>query len=238
MPQFFVATAAEAVRFIDAVGFCLLFPVKGIALPSLYQAVARLRPGQAAKWDKYAELIWGWKDDLPRRGRAFYAKYFKSRGTFISVKLLAHFLSMRGSPTAATQHDEFYAQGKISPDALILWKALAEHGALPTLELRHACKMESKSGNARYKKAMLELQGLLAVVHFGAEQETAAWPSSRFELTARAFPNQAAAARKIAPADARRVLAEKYLQRHPRATRHDLQRLFGWRGDETPPLMP
>jgi hypothetical protein len=85
---------------------------------------------------------------------------------------------------------------------------------------------------------MLELQCLLAVVHFGAEQETAAWPSSRFELTARAFSKQAATARKIAPADARRVLAEKYLQRHPRATPRDLQRLFGWRGDETPPLMP
>jgi hypothetical protein len=154
------------------------------------------------------------------------------------VKLLPHFLAMRGSPTAADEHDEFYARGKISPDALIVWKALAEHGPLPTLELRHACKMESKSGNARYKKAMLELQCLLAVVHFGAEQETAAWPSSRFELTARAFSKQAATARKIAPADARRVLAEKYLQRHPRATPRDLQRLFGWRGDETPPLMP
>jgi len=31
----------DAVRFIDAVGFCLLFPVKNVALPSLYYAVAR-----------------------------------------------------------------------------------------------------------------------------------------------------------------------------------------------------
>ncbi|HWQ02921.1 MAG TPA: crosslink repair DNA glycosylase YcaQ family protein, partial [Candidatus Nitrosotenuis sp.] len=218
----------------DAVGFCLLFPVKQLALPSLYQAVARLRPGEKAKWDKHAELIWGWKDELPRRGRAFYAKYFKARGTFISLKLLPHFLSMRGSPTSADEHDEFYARGRISYDALVIWKTLAELGPLATLELRHACKMESKSGNAHYKKAMLELQCLLAVVHFGAEQETAAWPSSRFELTARAFPKQAAAARKISPADARRALATKYLEWHPGALPHDVQLLFGWTKEQVP----
>jgi hypothetical protein len=62
---------------------------------------------------------------------------------------------------------------------------------------------------------MQELQLLLAVVHFGAEQETAAWASGRFELTACAFPRQAAAARRITPETARAALAAKYRELVP-----------------------
>jgi len=228
-----VSTSAEAVRFIDAVGFCVLFPVKNVPLPSLYAAVAGLRPGQRAKWDKYAELVWAWKDELPRRRRAFYAKFFKTRGTFISLKLLPQFLAMRGSPLRADDYDRFYAKGRISQDARAVWEALAEHGAMPTLELRHACKMESTAGNKRYKKAMLELQCLLAAVHFGAEQETAAWPSARFDLTVRAFPGQAEAARNITSEAARARLAAKYMEWHPTSPPVALQRLFGWSKAET-----
>jgi hypothetical protein len=228
-----ITTPAEAVRFIDAVGYCVLFPVKNVPLPSLYQAAGRLRPGQKPKWDKYAQLIWDWKDDLPRRRQAFYAKFFKGRGTFISLKLLPYFLAMRGSPLAVEEHESFFEKGRISRDALLTWKTLARHGAMPTLELRHACKMETKAGNARYKKAMLELQCLLAVVHFGAEQETAAWPSARFDLTARAFARQAAAARSITLERARAVLAAKYRQWHPGAQPAVVQRLFGWTKAET-----
>jgi hypothetical protein len=220
-----VVTPADAVRFIDAAGYCLLFPIKRVPLPSLYYACARR---QAFKWDKYTEKIWGWKNELPRRRRAFYAKYFKMRGTFISLEMLLHFLASAGSPIAPDDFERFYAAGRISHDARTIWRTLAEHGPLPTLELRHACKMESKAGNARFKRAIQQLNCLLAITHFGAEQETAAWASNRFELTARAFPKQARAARRITPAKARAALAAKYREWHPEADWRVLARLFGW----------
>lgn len=223
-------TAADAVRFIDAMGFCLLFPIRRLPLPSLYHAAAR-RP--AVTWDRYAEMIWEWKDELPRKRRAFYAKYFKGRGTFLSLAMLPHFLAMRGSAADARDHDRFYSAGHISDAARTIWQVLERHGPLATLELRHTCRMESKAGNVRFKRAMLELQCLLAVVHFGAEQETAAWPSGRFELTARAFPRQVALARRIAPAAARAALASKYLEWHTRTDATTLRRLFGWTKEET-----
>ncbi|MBI3483908.1 MAG: hypothetical protein HY012_01980 [Acidobacteria bacterium] len=173
-------------------------------------------------------MIWNWKDELPHRRRAYYSKCLRGRGMFISLKLLPHFLSMRASAFSAGDHARFYAAGRISHDALVIWKALEEHGPLATLELRHACKMESKSGNARFKRAMLELQCHLVIVHFGAEQETAAWPSSRFELTCRAFPKQAAAARSTSPEAARATIARKYLDWHPAAPPATLARLFNW----------
>jgi hypothetical protein len=227
-----VRTPADAVRFLDAVGFCVLFPLTKIPLPSMYYAVARRDIHLGPGWDKYCELIWGWKDNLPLRRRAYYSKCLRGRGMFISLKLLPHFLASRASAASPGDYERFYSDGRISHDALVIWKALAEHGPLATLELRHACKMESKSGNARFKRAMLELQCHLVIVHFGAEQETAAWPSSRFELTCRAFPKQAAAARTLSPGAARAAVARKFFERRPAAPPAVLARLFGWSKSE------
>lgn len=220
-----VKTTADAVRFIDEAGFCMLFPVKNVPLPSLYYAVAKRQP---TGWGKYSQLIWKWKDDLPKKRRAFYGKYFKARGTFLSLKLLPHFLAMHGTALEPTEAEAFYKTGRISLDALDLWLALATHSPLPTLELRHACKMESQAGNKRFKRAMLELQGLLIVTHSGAAQETEAWASNCFDLVSRTFPKQLAQAREISKDDARLALAVKYCTLYPAASAVQIARLFGW----------
>jgi hypothetical protein len=227
-----VLTAAEAVKYIDATGYCMLFPVASVPLPSLSYPVTRRKPHDEMIWDKYAVMLWRWKDELPRRRRAYYAKYFRARGTFISLKFLPYFLAMREAAAAPGEHERFYAEGRIREDARVIWEALAEHGPLATLELRHACKMDTKAGNVRFKRAILDLQCLLVAVHFGAEQETAAWASGRYELTCRAFPKQTAAARRIPPGEARTSLAAKYIEWHANAEAAQLARLFGWTKDE------
>lgn len=227
-----VLTLAEATKYINATGYCMLFPVANVPLPSLYYAVARRNPHEKMVWDKYSVMVWRWKDELPRRRRAFYAKYFRGRGTFISLKHLPNFLAMREAAVAPGDHERFYADGRIREDARVIWQALEEHGPLATLELRNVCKMDSKPGNVRFKRAILELQCLLVAVHFGLEQETAAWASGRYELTCRAFPKETAAARDIPPEQARRALAGKFLEWHTGAPPAQLARLFGWTKDE------
>jgi hypothetical protein len=228
-----VTTLAEAGKYIDAAGFCMLFPVNHVPLPSLYTAVTRRNPSAGIVFDRHFEKLWRWKDELPRRRRAYYAKYFRGRGTLISLQQLPYFLAMREAATAPGDHARFYAAGRIRDDARVIWKALEEHGPLATLELRHLCRMETKAGNARFKRAMLDLQMLLVVVHFGSEQETGAWASGRFELTWRAFPKQTAAARNISPELARAKLAAKYLEWLPTAPPVQLARLFGWSKRDT-----
>jgi len=229
-----LVTAADAVQFIDAVGYSLLFPIKGLPLPSLCYACARR---ECTSWDQYCLRIWKWKDELGRQRRAFYAKYFKGRGTFISVNLLPHFLAMEGSAYGAEDFDRAYAGGRITADARAVWAALAEYGPLASLELRHACKFETQAGNRRFKKAVLQLSRLLLVVHFGTEQETEAWASSRLELTARAFPEAVARARKTDAAEARHVLAAKYVEWHPQTDSRTVARLFGWSKTEVTTAM-
>lgn len=220
-----VKTAADAARFIDRVGFCLLFPVKNVPLPSLYFTMGRRWPPE---WDDDAKKLWGWKDELPKKRRAFYGKYFKGRGTFLSIKLLPHFLAMHETAVLPEQADAVYAAGRISRDAHEIWQALAKHGPLATLELRHACKMETQAGNKRFKRAIFELQRVLIVTHSGAEQETDAWASNRFDLVSRAFPQQCRAAAGISPDGARKVLAARYRTLYSGAPPILVARLFGW----------
>jgi hypothetical protein len=222
-----VRTAANAVQFIDRAGFCVLFPLKGVELPSLFYAAAHRMPIPHT-WDKYCQLVWKLKDELPLRRHAFYAKYFKGRGSFLSLAMLPNFLALEESAADLHDHEKLYSAGRITHDARTIWEALAKHGPMATLELRHACKMETNAGNVRYKKAMLDLQRRLVVVHFGSEQETAAWASGRFELTSRAFPKQVKLARNITPEKARSAIAAKYLSLGPDASPMQLARLFGW----------
>jgi hypothetical protein len=228
-----IAGLADARKYIDALGFCLLFPVRNVPLPSLYWPVSRRGPEDEFVFDKYFERIWRWKDELPRRRYALYAKYFRGRGTFISLPYLAYFLAMRETAVTPEDHARVYAQGRIRDDARVIWETLAENGPLATLELRRLCHMGAKAGNVRFKRAMLDLQSLLVVGHFGKEQETGAWESTRFELTCRAFPMQTETARGIEPAMARAKIAAKYLEWQPAAPPVQLSRLFAWSKDKT-----
>jgi hypothetical protein len=220
-----VKTLAQVAGFLDHVGFCVLFPVKNVPLPSLYFAASKRAD---VRWDKYAQLIWKWKDELPKLRRAFYGKYFKSRATFLSLEFLPQFLATHGTAIEPREAEAFYNAGRVSRDGLELWLALAKHGPLPTLELRHASKMESEAGNKRFKKAMLELQRLLIVTHSGAEQETEAWASVRFDLVARSFRKQVAEARTIRADQARVAIAVRYKTLYPGAAPAEIARLFGW----------
>jgi hypothetical protein len=223
-----VATLGDAVKFIDAAGFCTLFPVGNVPLPSLYCAATERNPDDGIVFDQCFEKIWHWKDELPRRGRAHYAKYFRGKGTLIARAYLPYFLAMREVAAAPHDHERFYREGRIRDDARLIWQALAEHGPLATLELRHACKMETTAGNVRFKRAILDLQCLLVVSHFGSEQETGAWASGKYELTSRAFPNETSAAFEIEPQDARTKLAAKFVELNSGVLPMPLSRLFGW----------
>jgi hypothetical protein len=178
-------------------------------------------------------MLWKWKSSIPQSKRAFYGKYFRGRGTFISLKQLPYFLAMHETAIESDSYREFYSSGRITENARSIWEALATHGPLATLELRNVAKMDSKAGNVRFKRAMAELQCMLIVAHFGTEQETNAWASGKFELVCRAFPKETAAARTIRPEAARRAIAAQFLSLCPDPPPKEIARLFGWTKHET-----
>jgi hypothetical protein len=55
--------------FVDDVGFGLLFPTVGVALPSLYDAASQQPlPLSEMAWGPDEQRVWEWKDELPARG--------------------------------------------------------------------------------------------------------------------------------------------------------------------------
>lgn len=226
-----IRTMAQAGRAVERFGFCLLFPIKGMRLPSLWAAVKGKSPRRfdlVAEWDRDTERLWGWKDELPRRRLAYYGKYFRGRGSLISPEFLPCFYRLAGNHGAQDEHEPLYRQGKITADAHAVCSALAHDGPQAALELRYALGWESKRANRRFKRALLELQQRLLIVHWGTKPETRAWESAVYQLTRRAFPQAVRSATKLSLAEARRRIALQYRRFFPGATPQEVARLFRW----------
>ena len=226
-----IRTFAQAAAYIERVGFCVLFPVKGLPLPSLWVAVKGKSPRRfnlVAAWDEDAERLWAWKDEFPRRRRAYYGKYFRGKASLISPAFLPCFYRLEGNRGVADEYQQLYAEGKITADAHALCHELFQHGPQAVLELRYGLGWSSKRGNLRFKRALEELQRRLLIVRWGTKAETRAWESAVYQLTPRAFPRAVKEAAKLTAEEARRRIAAQYHRLNSAATERDLQRLFGW----------
>lgn len=231
-----IRTLPQAAAYINRVGFCLLFPVKDVPLPSLWAAVKGKSPRHfnlVAAWDEDAERVWEWKDEFPRRRRAYYGKYFRGKASLLSLAFLPCFYRLEGNYGAADEFQKLYQEGKITAEAHAVCHALFQRGPQAVLEVRHGLGWTTKRGNQRFKRALEELQRRLLIVRWGTKAETRAWESSVYQLTPRAFPRAVRAAADLTPAAARRRIATQYRTLNPRATVPEAARLFGWSRADT-----
>jgi hypothetical protein len=170
-----VGSIERAAAFVDDVGLALLFPTPRLLVPSLWEAVAGedaepFATGMGANEAK----VWAWKDELPRRGLAWYGAFLGGRGSFLSPALVAALYPGRGEiddhesvPLSATAHE--------------IAAALAGE-PLPSAALRALI-----GDRNRYQRAMVELQRQLLVTTAGVQENRSGWPSALFELTCHRF---------------------------------------------------
>ena len=221
-----IRTMEDAARFIDAVGFCLLFAsTQKIELPSLFEAVKGRRDAHIDDWDADSDRVWVWKNDLPATKRAYYGKALAGgKPVFISLQMLPYWLAV----VAPENLDEAYRRGRISYDAKRVYDALRDLGPTPTMALRAATGLERASSSARYHHALNELQRALVILPVGATIERGAWASQIFDLIARWFPRQVERAHTIDVQVARRALVRRYIETVVAATPTLIARVFGW----------
>ena len=216
-----IGSIERAAEFIDDVGFALLFPKTGVALPSLWEAASD-RPIQelGQEWGQDAERIWGWKDELPLRGLAWYGSFVRGRKSFLSHGLLIDLYPWPGRPEDVQEAD-------LGPDAARIARVLLRSGPQSTAVLREATNMEGKAGGDRFSKAAGELGRKLLVTHLGTQEEGAGWPAAVLELTARAFriPRR----RDFEMARLRATGA--FLDTMVRVRPYELGNAFGWGAD-------
>ncbi len=219
-----VVTLTDAARFIDRYGFCWLFAPRDrkLELPALFEAVKGQRDVHIENWDADSDKVWAWKNDLPAAKRAYYGKAFAGKPCFISLKMLPYALAAMGEP----DFENAYARGAIAFDTKRVYDALKNFGAQPTQMLKRNAGFVGKDGNARFHKALDDLQKRLLAMPMGATNEGLAWPSQIFDLVAHWFPEQTRAAETLDVHAARLVLMERYVKTVVAAPPDAMARLF------------
>lgn len=220
-----VGSIERAARLIEDVGFALLFPTPRLLVPSLWEAVVGddLEPF-AVGMGPNEQKVWTWKDELPRRGLAWYGAFLAGRGSFLSPAMVAALYPGDGGPD---DHESL----PLSPAAHDIARALAGP------PVSSATLRELIGDRNRYQRGVVELQRQLLVTNAGVQESRSGWPSALLELTCHRFdvgdgPNPGLVAAQFldtmveaTPADLARVL--RWPIAHARARLDELVRLGG-----------
>ena len=219
----------EAAQFIDEVGLCLLFPNRGIELPSLWEAICGERRRIPHHHDDYElGLAWNWKDSLPSRKRAFYGKYLKRKPTLISLKFFPYFYALSENYGGLDDYLIEYEDGKLSYEAKCVYEALLEWGALPTSILRHKARLGGKSNAPRFDRALVELQAGLKIAKVGISDANRWKYCYVYDLLPRWLPDEVEQAKGISRKEAMREIILRHLDTVVIATPEEIGNLFRW----------
>jgi hypothetical protein len=170
-----IGSIERAAAFVDDVGFALLFPAPRAAVPSLWEAVAGEDDEPfGSGMGTNEQRVWTWKDELPRRGLAWYGAYLGGRGSFLAPDLLNALYPGAGHPS---DHQSL----ELSPAAHEIAKAIAAE-PLPSATLRALI-----GDRSRYQRAITELQRNLLVTTAGVEDTGSGWPAALIALTCDQF---------------------------------------------------
>jgi len=221
-------TREEAIQFANQRGFIYFWPIKDIALPSLWVAVAGDRPVADAH-DDPGHVTWGWKDSLLGADHWYYAKVLRKKSTIISLKTAPYFYALSEN-YGAPEEDYLvqYMQGRLTQEARAVYEALLTEGALDTIALRRKSRLSSPENESRFNRALADLQADFKIIPVGTSQAGGWRYSFVYDLVHRHFPELLVQARSIKESDARLRLAELYLLSVGAATHRDFQKLFGW----------
>lgn len=203
-----VRSIERAAAFVDDVGFALLFPTPRAVVPSLWEAVA----GEDAEpfgsgMGKNEQRVWTWKDELPRRGLAWYGAYLGGRGSFLSPELLSALYPAAGHPS---DHQSL----ELSPAAHEIAKAIADE-PLPSATLRALI-----GDRSRYQRAITELQRSLLVTTAGVHESGSGWPAALVALTCEQF--------EVGGGTDHALASRRFLETVLETTPGELGRAFRW----------
>jgi len=212
LPALKVNGEEEAVRFIEECGFLLLFSVRGVELPDLWQATATR--GEA----------WHWKETLPGAKKCAYGKVLRRKGTFISWEYFPGFMAAYGSPNSYLQD---YRAGLLNQVEKQILETLEERGPLLTRELRRAIGLPGKAGTRQFHRALEGLQAQMRVTVAGGI--LSGWTMHRWELIGNWVPLPVLKEGwRLSREQAQRKLLLRYLKTVVAARVEDMVRLFRW----------
>jgi hypothetical protein len=230
-----VTTKEQAVEFVNDVGFAFLFPIQGVEMPSLWDAIAGRKMPTTNKHSGYEiERTWGWKDESLDKRVWFYGKVLRHKATLVSLDFLPNFYALSEN-FGDYEHDylEEYRIGAMSSEAKQIYEALLKNGALDAVRLRREARLSSEANKPRFEKALTELQTGLKVLPVGIAPAGAWRYAFIYEILPRWYAEVPDRARKIDRGEARTAILDQYLRNVIASPLSSAGRLFGWKSTET-----
>ena len=226
-PERRVRTIEQARAFVEEVGLCHFWPIKGVEMPNLFHAIAgRVRPVPMEHDDPDISKCWGWKDHALDKKWWYYGKLLRRRATLVSLAELPYFYALSENYGALDDYIQEYADGRMTAEAKAVYEALLEHGPLDTVRLRREARMSAQSAKSRFDRTLVELQVGLKVLPVGVA-EAGAWRYAfLYELLPRWFPDVPEQARQITRSQARWALVSHYLDDVVAADRKMIGKVF------------
>jgi hypothetical protein len=225
-----VRSEAEALDFLNDVGFSLLFSAKEIELPSLWGALCgEARPLPSHHDDRELGWAWSWKDSLPVAGKVLYGKFLRKKPVFVSLDLAPCLYAL--SPNYGEPAEDYlqdYLDGRLSVEAKQVYEALLAQGALPTSRLRREAGLGGKQNASRFERALTELQMDMRITKVAISDANRWGYCYVYDLLPRHFQSVVESAREITGRQARETILLRYLRTVVAATPHQVGRLFGW----------
>jgi hypothetical protein len=229
-----VTTKEQAAEFVSDVGFCFLFPIQGVEMPSLWDAVAGRVMKTTNKHSGYEiERTWGWKDEALGQRLWFYGKLLRSRATLVNLNFLPNFYALSEN-YGDYEHDylDEYHTGALSAEAKTIYEALLKNGALDAIRLRREARMSTEASKPRFEKALTELQVGLKVLPIGVAPVGAWRYAFIYEILPRWLPDLVERARHITRAEARCAILDRYIHNVIATPLISAARVFGWKLNE------
>ncbi|MCL4460084.1 MAG: winged helix DNA-binding domain-containing protein [Chloroflexi bacterium] len=228
-PDLRIRNEDQAVEFIDEVGFCSLFPVQGLELPSLWEAInGASRELPHHHHDYELNCLWEWKDTLPIRKKVVYGKFIRQKPTFISLSMFPYFYALSGNYGELEDYLDEYRDGRLSEEAKRIYEVLIEQGPLPTSILRRETGLYGQQYATRFDRALVELQSGFKIVKSGISDANRWKYCYVYDILIRWSPEAIARASHIKSKGAMQHIVTKYLQSVIIATEEGIARLFAW----------
>jgi len=223
-----VETKEEGIEHVNARGFVMFWPIKGVVMPSLWAAVAgdRVVPNEH---DDPGHVTWGWKDSLLGRRRWYYSKVLRKKATIISLDVVPYFYAL--SENFGSPEDDYltqYRDGTMTAEAKQIYEVLLREGPMNSPALRRATSMMDNKSNYRFNRGLTELQGDFKILPIGVA-EAGAWNYAFIhECVHRHHPEILEQAREIKIGEARQELVTLYVRSAGAVQVSDVMKVFQW----------
>ncbi|HET6946953.1 MAG TPA: hypothetical protein VFJ45_04000 [bacterium] len=218
-----VRTKAQALRFVEALGFCYAFTPGPGDLPALFDVLDTRSVNRMWAW------AWQWKDELATERKLFYGRLLRRKPTFVSLAYLPHFFALTGNVGEADDYLQAYREGRLGRLAKEVYEYVREHGRCSTWALRRQFVLHAGRA-APFHRALRALQERCLIAKV-AEQENGSF-AYIWDAFDRWLPEVVRAAERISSTDAAAALLQRYLRTVGAAPARTARDLFAW-----PPAM-